>query len=912
MVFLERRPNRLMGCRWLRSSVTGAAARSARCSLALLPSTCSVTALVALTCGNVAHAAPDRPELKWPDVQEDLTTWCLSNGLLVAYIREVGRPNIVVQTVISGGSSVEPAGMEGLAHLVEHLWFEAPVADGIPRWTAQRDHGIAANAHTEPVRWTFQTVAPKSALRALLSDEAQRFLQPLRDLTEADLLAEREVVRAEARERGWSVATAALYERMFGTTHPLGHIPIGTERGLETVTLALVQEGVAAWTPERSTVLLVADLPVETVGRLVNETLAVGISSEAPTCPRREIDASGPGERPSHTPFVVSQAIPASELLVGWLGPANPQEVDLAGPIARIIGDSLSEDFERDVVCSASDLDFGEFLSCSVPMEPADNAGTVANKVARRARRAIRNAAPEAALHWAVQLDRLVAPDILPWSYSAQRAIDIHRWGWHEIQTPPTSGKFFALALPWRDAVKRTQMATVLVQPGLGTGEGPAADVSRSRQPSATAVAPGAQRLVSLADDGANRTHGTFKLDNGMSVDWLNYGRQGRVLVSVILPVGPDRGKLQWDALKTGLRQPLEDPWHVKYDMAYGIEQYWSYGPAHMRLVAQAFNGDVALALARYTLEGAHYAAPKAEKSAPESKTEKEDTAEEEEEGSVKAWREWLDERYVQASGPPLGSPKELAAMWSSAVAPASLQLLLVGDFDEAGARDLASRWFDDYNIAPPERKAPEAPTAKAMPITPMVVGFAMPLQSTSAVQFVCPVSADPLGAVSSLGQFLITDALERKLRRGPGLVYSPSAELVQASDTGWLTITADAAHADIPEVLSIVKDIISAVPDTSKGVIWRAQEGAARARGAGFPSFEAAESWLARLVTAGTAPPSPSEFGDGLSAVDNEALRAWLAPCPLNHSTGLFGPRAALEPILTEAGLQLSWRTVE
>lgn len=134
----------------------------------------------------------------------------LPNGLRVRV--EVGSTNGTVGSVltISTGSSGDPVGKEGLAHLVEHLVFHQP---GSHPGVSQTDElvrlGARYNEETSADATTFYEFAPAAALASLCSVTSRRLADALGMVDNNAFLHEKAIVTSELFQRGES--------RVFGT-----------------------------------------------------------------------------------------------------------------------------------------------------------------------------------------------------------------------------------------------------------------------------------------------------------------------------------------------------------------------------------------------------------------------------------------------------------------------------------------------------------------------------------------------------------------------------------------------------------------------------------------------------------------------------------------------------------------------
>ena len=149
----------------------------------------------------------------------------LRSGMRVLVEQDKSAPVAGVITVVGVGSTSDPPGKEGLAHLVEHLTFRSKV--GTPPTSMKTLLGQAGaadlNASTDFDATVYHEVGPRDALGDLLTLEGLRMLDPLANVDETTFLTEREVVHNELRERGETNAIGSIFAATQAATFPAGH-----------------------------------------------------------------------------------------------------------------------------------------------------------------------------------------------------------------------------------------------------------------------------------------------------------------------------------------------------------------------------------------------------------------------------------------------------------------------------------------------------------------------------------------------------------------------------------------------------------------------------------------------------------------------------------------------------------------
>ncbi len=203
-------------------------------------------------------------QLKLKPYQLDAVDFRLPSGLRVLFQEDRSQPSVMVVSVVDVGAAQEPAGKEGMAHLIEHLCFRSVYGDKPKIWDRIKHLGTGFfNATTNNDRTNYFTMGPKDALHELLEIEAHRMTNPLEGVTEEDLKVEREVVRNELRLR-YENDIGKLFEQtdsmLYPKGHPYGHDTIGTHESLLSITMQDLDAFVKKYyTPENFTVVVTGD-----------------------------------------------------------------------------------------------------------------------------------------------------------------------------------------------------------------------------------------------------------------------------------------------------------------------------------------------------------------------------------------------------------------------------------------------------------------------------------------------------------------------------------------------------------------------------------------------------------------------------------------------------------------------------
>ena len=203
-------------------------------------------------------------KLKLDQYSIQLQSYPFPSGLHVVFQEEHSQPVVAVTSVIDSGSENDQPGMEGIAHVVEHLAFRAQHGDLPKNMDLIKQLGGSFNASTWTDWTNYMTIAPRDALEPLLAIEARRLKDPLKNVTEKDVKLEVEIARNEKRMRDENGALGDAFRvagsLLFPEGHPYTRSVIGSHESLSNITLAGAQEYVAKnYIPENTTIVIVGD-----------------------------------------------------------------------------------------------------------------------------------------------------------------------------------------------------------------------------------------------------------------------------------------------------------------------------------------------------------------------------------------------------------------------------------------------------------------------------------------------------------------------------------------------------------------------------------------------------------------------------------------------------------------------------
>jgi len=284
--------------------------------------------------GGCLHPLPVRnPSLSV--VSYELAQYQSATGMRVTleHTADTGLAGAVL--VIGAGSADDGAERSGLAHLTEHLAFDAHASGGAPLW--QRFETLGAGAYNGMTSWdstTYFTFVPQENLPDLLSAIAGVLKDPLANVDDADFTLEKQIVKNETRTRSENGTTSQalgwLMEATFPAEHPYAHPSGGKPETLDRMTLADVRAFAAKhYTPNTATLIVQSPLPTSAqralVERVFGDVHPASAPQRSPT--NRALDW------PASKLREYSAAVAAPVVWIGWSLPGIGVEPQGMGPL---------------------------------------------------------------------------------------------------------------------------------------------------------------------------------------------------------------------------------------------------------------------------------------------------------------------------------------------------------------------------------------------------------------------------------------------------------------------------------------------------------------------------------------------------------------------------------------------------
>jgi predicted Zn-dependent peptidase len=253
----------------------------------------------------------------------------LPNGVRVFLERDPQSPVVSIGWMVPAGRTSDPPGKSGLAHLTEHLVFQAPRQGATRAIEFYDQSGVAFRGETDSTATRFAVTVNRERFVELLKFELARMDDPLTSLGENDVRREIRMLREEAASQRprWRVAAMnSLFRALFPEGGSL--VLDEDEQHLEGLTIKDVRQFIAThYRPERMQLFIVGDFNwAEAQGTLGLDERPPSTSA-SPARPAVVL-ASPPAMRPiekliQHRGFVAENV-----LLIGWPLPAH---VDMIG-----------------------------------------------------------------------------------------------------------------------------------------------------------------------------------------------------------------------------------------------------------------------------------------------------------------------------------------------------------------------------------------------------------------------------------------------------------------------------------------------------------------------------------------------------------------------------------------------------
>ena len=233
-------------------------------------------AVVALVTPAVAQQQPVPAAALVRQVNIPYQQFTLPNGLRVVVHTDRKAPIVAVSVWYDVGSTFEPKGRSGFAHLFEHLMFNgsenAPEDFFVPlKSVGATDY----NGTTSFDRTNYFETVPTGALDRALFLESDRMGWLTGAITQGVLDEQRGVVQNEKRQNDnqpYGLAQYKIFGGLFPAGTPYGHTVIGSMADLDAATLTTVKDWFRDhYGPNNAVLVLAGDVDLATAKRLATK-----------------------------------------------------------------------------------------------------------------------------------------------------------------------------------------------------------------------------------------------------------------------------------------------------------------------------------------------------------------------------------------------------------------------------------------------------------------------------------------------------------------------------------------------------------------------------------------------------------------------------------------------------------------
>jgi predicted Zn-dependent peptidase len=289
--------------------------------------------LIAWAFGVLIRALPARAAVMQP-----VTELRLANGLRVAISPDATSADVTVAIRYEVGYKDEPSGLDGLAHLVEHLMFDGSrhVASGEFWQLLERAGATNINGETGVDATVYHETVPPDRLELALWLESDRMGYLLDRVDEASLARARVAIQNEYKDRiidqPLGAVHALMLAELFPAWHPYSHRG-GSPATHAAITLADARAFFGTWYgPSNATLVIAGNTQVAAAAALAQRYFGSLPARRPPTRP------SLPALDPlSPVVLRVEAGVTREEVRMAWVTPPilapGDLELDLVAAI---------------------------------------------------------------------------------------------------------------------------------------------------------------------------------------------------------------------------------------------------------------------------------------------------------------------------------------------------------------------------------------------------------------------------------------------------------------------------------------------------------------------------------------------------------------------------------------------------
>ena len=266
----------------------------------------------------------------------------LENGLRVLLLQRDFAPTFAAYYHFAVGSTNDPPGRSGIAHLLEHMMFKGTKRISTVRANeyaelVTRAGGQSMNATTSYDLTRYYVQLPANQLETWFSLEAQRVMEPVF----REFETEREVVLQERHLRIDNLADGQVHEKyrqLLYAGHPYSVPVIGTPEDIRALRKDDAEAYFRTWySPSNCTMILVGDLKTEEVEALAKRYLEGWQRQQLPSLSPRTIAAPGEVRR------AVVEFDAQPYLRMGWVTvPEHDPDHDTLTLLSALLGELQS------------------------------------------------------------------------------------------------------------------------------------------------------------------------------------------------------------------------------------------------------------------------------------------------------------------------------------------------------------------------------------------------------------------------------------------------------------------------------------------------------------------------------------------------------------------------------------------
>lgn len=276
--------------------------------------------------GAPPHPRPPRPE-----------HWRLANGLRVVAVPRSTLPQVAMRVVFPAGSAGDPAGAEGIASLVGGLLTEGTASLSSEELNRRLDRlGASASAQVGHDFAEIDLLLLSETLAEGIELLAEILIRPAFPESELERMRSETLDALEARlDEPANLADDRLGHALFGSEHPYGRLPLGTEAGVLAVEReALVDFHARHYLPDGAVLVIAGDFEPRRLRDLLDERFGAWTGRAArPIYPPDTFQPPDSGGR-LHVPWPDAMQ---SEIRVGGRGMARDAEDWIPAAVANYL-----------------------------------------------------------------------------------------------------------------------------------------------------------------------------------------------------------------------------------------------------------------------------------------------------------------------------------------------------------------------------------------------------------------------------------------------------------------------------------------------------------------------------------------------------------------------------------------------